>query len=156
MNLNDKMSDHFRLYEMIRSETASRKGIDNTPDVDLIPKFKFLCKEILEPIRAMAGKPIRPNSVYRCIELNRALGSKDTSQHVKAEAVDVEVAGISNYDLALWVKDNLIFDQLILECYQSGIPTSGWVHISRVLDNDANRGQVLTYSNGRYINGLVA
>ena len=155
MDLNSKMSEHFRLSEMLRSETASRKGIDNTPPENLIPKLEFICKEILEPIRAMAGKPIRPNSVYRCLELNRALGSKDTSQHVKASAVDIEVPGISNYDLARWVEDNLLFDQLILECYQSGIPTSGWLHISRVINNNENRGHVLTYSRGRYTEGLV-
>lgn len=156
MDLNNKMSEHFTLAEMIRSETAERKGIPNFPGEKLIPKLRHLCKEILEPIRAMAGKPIRPNSVYRCFELNRALGSKDTSQHIKAEAVDIELPGISNYALARWVEDNLLFDQLILECYKSGVPTSGWVHISRVMDHDSNRGRVLTYSNHQYVEGLVA
>lgn len=156
MNLKDKMSEHFTLSEMIRSETATRKGIDNTPPIHLVPKLEFLCKEILEPIRAMARKPIRPNSGYRSPDLNTAVGGSKTSQHCKAEAVDIEVPGISNYDLAHWVEENLLFDQLILECYKSGVPTSGWVHISRVMDDDGNRGRVLTYSNRQYVEGLVA
>ena len=150
-----KLSDNFTLFEMIKSETASRKKIDNTPPEELIIKLEFLCREILEPIRAMAGKPIRPNSVYRSHALNKAVGGSTRSQHCKAEAVDVEVPGISNYDLAAWVQHQLVFDQLILECYKPGIPTSGWVHISRVMDG-VNRGRVLTYSNGHYIKGLVA
>lgn len=156
MNYNTKLSDHFTLAEMTRSETAARKGIDNVPPAELIPGLHLLCREILEPIRAMARRPIRPNSGYRSPELNASIGGSSRSQHCKAEAVDIEVPGVSNYALACWVRDNLVFDQLILECYRSGIPTSGWVHISRVMDYDTNRGNVLTYSNVQYIKGLVA
>lgn len=148
------LSPHFKLYELTKSATASRFGIDNTPPPEIIPALKLLCTEILEPIRAMAGRPITPNSGYRCLELNRALGSKDTSQHVKGQAVDIEVPGVSNYDLAVWCRGNLEFDQLILEHYTPGVPGSGWVHIS--LKESGNRREVLTIGGGRVYRGLVA
>lgn len=151
----ERLSEHFTLSELIKSSTATRRGINNIPSVEKIEKLKFLCEEILEPIRKWACRPIRPNSGYRSHELNEAIGGSTKSQHCKAEAVDVEVVGVSNYDLARWVEEHLIFDQLILECYQVGVPTSGWVHISRVVDDNKNRGDVLTYTNFRYIRGLV-
>ncbi|VAW67852.1 hypothetical protein MNBD_GAMMA08-89 [hydrothermal vent metagenome] len=156
MDLNEKLSAHFTLAEMIKSETAARKGIDNMPPDDLIPKLKHLCEELLEPIRNHYGVPIRPNSGYRGVELNKEVGGSKTSQHCKAEAVDVEVPGVTNYDLAVWIKDNLKFDKLILEFYQPGVPGSGWVHVSLKADEEVNREEVLTYSNRTFSNGLLA
>ena len=91
---------------------------------------------------------------YRCLALNRALKSKDSSQHVKGQAVDIEIAGIGNYDLAEWVMNNLDFDQLLLEFYYPGQPTSGWVHISYVSENQ-NRNQVLTINRNGVFTGLL-
>ena len=152
MNRNNKLSDNFSLYEMARSETAKRLGIDNTPPVDYIPRLRTLCKTILEPVRAHYGQPYRPNSVYRCLELNRALHSKDTSDHVTAYACDIEIAGVSNYDLAVWIRDNLEFAKIILECYTAGVPNSGWVHVS--INPDIKQNTVLTYSGGLFRAGL--
>lgn len=154
MDLNTKLSSHFTLHEMIRSETASRRGIDNTPPCELIHKLAALCHMILEPVRAHFKQPIRPGSGYRSQVLNIAVGGSEESQHCDAEAVDFELAGVSNYDLAVWVQDNLIFDQLILECYTPGIPNSGWIHTSYI--NGGNRNNVMTFSNGEYLPGLVA
>lgn len=156
MDKNDKLSDNFTLHEMMRSETAGRCGIDNTPPEIVIPKLVFLCENLFEPVRSYYGRPYRPNSVYRCLDLNREVRSEDTSQHVVAEAGDLEVAGVSNYDLAVWIRDNLEFDKLILECYTPGIPTSGWVHTSLKMNKADNRSQVLTYSKGQYSIGLIA
>jgi zinc D-Ala-D-Ala carboxypeptidase len=155
--LNQNLSEHFTLYEMCRSNTASRYGIDNAPPEEMIPKLVTLCETILEPIRAGPGRnrPIRPNSVFRSVGLNHKIKGSKTSQHMKAEAADIEVPGVSNYDLAEWVRDNLMFDQLILECFTPGIPHSGWVHVSRALFYDQNRKQVLTYSGGQYHDGLI-
>lgn len=152
MNLNQKLSDNFGLWECVRSETASRLGIDNTPPEKLIPKLIYVCNNILEPPRQFFGTPFRPNSVYRCLELNRSLGSKDTSQHPKAEAADFEIPGISNYDLAVWCRNHMLFDQLILECYVIGQPNSGWIHMS--IKESNNRMNVLTYSKRKYLSGL--
>ncbi len=156
MDRNEKLSEHFTLGELIKSETAERKGIDNMPSDNHIPKLKRLCTEILEPIRVHFGKPFRPNSGYRSPELNQSIGGASESQHCKCEAVDIEIPGISNYDLAVWIRDNLAFDQLILECYRQGEPNSGWVHVSLKDDGESNRAVALTYSNRSYSNGLLA
>lgn len=155
MDRNEKLSENFTLGELINSDMAERKGIDNNPPDHLIQKLKRLSTELLEPIRTYYGKPFRPNSGYRCDELNKAIGGSSKSQHCKAEAVDIEIAGISNYDLAVWVKNNLEYDQVILECYRQGEPNSGWVHISLKEEGMKNRLVALTYSNRTYTEGLL-
>ncbi len=156
MDRHEKLSRYFSLGELIKSDTADRKGINNTPPANLIPKLRRLCTEILDPIRINFGKPIRPSSGYRSVSLNRVIGGSPKSQHCKAEAVDIEIAGISNYDLAVWVTKNLDFDQVILECYRQSEPSSGWVHVSLKEEERDNRSTALTYSNRVYSKGLVA
>ena len=124
------LTQHFTLAELTKSETAIRKGIVNTPDEQAITNLTLVCNIILEPVREHYGIPFSPNSGFRCLELNRAIGSSDNSQHVEGKAVDFEVPGIDNKDVALWVKENCAFDQIILEFYKEGQPSSGWVHCS--------------------------
>lgn len=124
------LSAHFSLEEMIRSDTAARLALANYPDAPTIAKLKNVCINILEPVRAHYGRPVQINSGYRAPAVNAAVGSKPTSQHARGEAVDFEVPGISNAEVAVWVRDNLRFDQLILENHRAGIPSSGWVHCS--------------------------
>jgi len=149
-----QLSDHFTLAELTRSGLAVRRNIDNTPSTSEIARLKLVATKILEPVRAHFGVPFSPSSGYRSLTLNRALGSKDNSQHVRGEAVDIRVPGISTYDLALWMYKNLSFDQLILENYVPGDVDSGWVHCSYVAQ-DA-RGQVLTFAGNLYQDGLIA
>ena len=156
MDRNEKLSEHFTLGELLRSETAERKNIDNTPPENMIPRLQLLCEKILEPVRKHFATPFRPNSGYRSPELNREIGGSQKSQHCKAEAVDIEIPGVSNYDLAVWVRDNLVFDQVILECYRKGEPGSGWVHISLKDQGEENRSRALTYSARTYTEGLIA
>lgn len=156
MNRRQKLSPHFTLGELTRSCTAARKGIDNTPSPEVVEALARLCHEILEPIRLHFGIPFSPNSGYRSPQLNREIGGSPNSQHCRGEAVDIELLGVSNYDLASWIQENLKFDQLILECYQPGEPSSGWVHVSIRPEPGDNRGIALTYSNRSYSNGLVA
>lgn len=124
------LSENFTLAECIKSQTAERLGIDNTPDEATIDRMAAVADAILEPVRAKFGGPVIVSSFYRCKPLNRAIGSKDSSQHVLGEAVDFEVPGIPNPEVAEWVRDNLTYDQLILEFHKPGIPDSGWVHVS--------------------------
>jgi zinc D-Ala-D-Ala carboxypeptidase len=148
------LSEHFSLQELCKSETALRKGINNSPHKEeVVENLTFLCSEILEPIRENFGVPFSPQSGYRCPVLNKILGSSDRSQHVKGEAADIEIPTVDNSDLAIWISKNLIFDQLILECYTPGESTSGWVHISRT--DDENRAECLTYDGKNYHNGLI-
>jgi len=146
-----KLSQNFTLSEMTKSGTATRLGIDNTPDDKVIDKLEALAHHVLQPVRDAFGS-MRINSGYRCLELNRTLHSKDTSQHLKGEAADIEKTGVSNYDLAVWIMDNLDFDQLILEFWYaeddeehnpSGDINAGWVHVS-YKDDGTNRNEVLT------------
>ena len=125
-----KLSKHFSLSELSKSSTAERQGIDNEPGTMARDNLTLVCDEILEPVREHYGIPFAPNSGFRCLELNRAIGSSDRSQHVTGQAVDFEIPGVANKDVALWVKDNCSFDQLILEFYREGDPSSGWVHCS--------------------------
>jgi len=145
-----KLSPNFSLSELTKSQTAERKGIDNIPNADEIYNLTLLCENILQPIRNKFGSFI-VSSGYRCPELSIAIGSSENSQHCKGQAADFEVAGVDNYELALWIKDNLNFDQLILECYTGG--NSGWIHCSYV---ENGRKETLTYDklNG-YRSGLI-
>ena len=149
-----QLSDHFTLDELVHSDLASRKGIDNKPDADLIPKLAEVSAHILEPVRQHFDIAFAPTSGYRCLELNRLLGSPDKSQHVKGEAVDFKIPGVDNFTVAEWIYQNLTYDQLILECYSPGQPCSGWVHCSFVVDN--SRGQVLTFTGKEYLDGLIS
>jgi zinc D-Ala-D-Ala carboxypeptidase len=133
------LTQHFTLAELTKSETAIRKGIVNTPDEQAITNLTLVCNIILEPVREHYGIPFSPNSGFRCLELNRAIGSSDNSQHVEGKAVDFEVPGIDNKDVALWVKKNCAFDQIILEFYKEGQPSSGWVHCSYDFQKDPQR-----------------
>ena len=151
-----ELSPNFTLEELCKSQTALRQGIDNTPrDDGIIAALTAVTRNILQPVRDHYGVPIAPSSGYRCAELNGAIGGAATSQHVKGQAVDFEVPGVSNLALAAWVEQTLDFDQLILECYTPGEPTSGWVHCSYV-GRGENRKQVLTYDGRSYSDGLIA
>ncbi len=132
--------------------TATRKGIENKAGSGEIKNLTDLCYGVLEPVRAKFEKPITITSGYRSEELCVAINSKKTSQHTKGEAVDFEIAGVSNLQVALWIENNCDFDQLILEYWKDGEPNSGWVHCS--FKEGSNRKQVLTYSGNKYINGL--
>lgn len=146
------LSAHFSIAEAMKSQTALRLGIDNAPPDDLIPALRNVAERILEPVRRRYGVPIVPSSWYRSPELNEAIGGKETSQHCKGEAVDFEVPGVSNLELARWIEESLWFDQLILEFYD-GTPHSGWVHCSYV---EPRRGIALTFDGKTYRAGLPA
>ena len=147
-----QLSEHFTLEELIKSETADRWGIDNTPNTQQITNLKLVCINILEPVRKFFGVPIKPSSGFRCLEVNTKINGSKTSSHLMAQAVDFEIAGISNYVLATWIAENLEFDQVILECYTKGQPNSGWVHVG--YKRNGNRNSILTYSNKEYTKGL--
>ena len=139
---------------MEKSQTAVRKGISNKAGSGEIKNLTDLCYEVLEPVRIKFDKPVIITSGYRSPELCEAIGSKATSQHAKGQAVDFEIAGVSNLQVALWIQNNCDFDQLILEFWkeEDKDPNSGWVHCSYV--DGSNRKQVLTFDGKTYTNGL--
>ena len=125
-----KLSDNFSLTEFTKSQTAERKGIANKPNEIHVIAMESLCHNVLERVRSAFAKPININSGYRSVALCEAIGSKSTSQHCDGEAADIEIYGVSNYDLAKYIENNLNFDQLILEYYDESDINSGWIHCS--------------------------
>ena len=148
-----KLSGHFSLAELTKSQTAVRKGIDNKPTLDHIENLTELCTHILEPTRRNFGKPMVISSGYRSEELCEAIGSSKNSQHAKGEAADFEMFGVDNKELAKYIKNNLVFDQLILEFYNPDDPSSGWVHCS--YSKEENRKQSLLYNGKDYTEWLT-
>ena len=136
-----KLSANFQLSELVKSQIAERKGISNNPSPTHIDNLKALCVNVLQPIRSHFDAPVMISSGYRSGELCIAIGSKPTSQHAEGKAADIEVVGVDNKELAQWIKDNLEYDQLILEFYRDGEPDSGWVHVS--WNTGENRNQSL-------------
>ena len=135
-----QLSKNFSLRELTRSQTAIRKGIKNEPDQEQLMNLVALTVKILQPCRDKFGS-ISINSGLRVLELNRAIGSGDKSQHCKGQASDFEAYSISNAELADWIMLNRCFDQLILECPGKD-PRDGWVHCS--YNRMGNRMQILT------------
>ena len=161
-----RLSDHFTLAELTKSATATRLGIDNSLkflDAPAVINLTRLAESVLEPIRAHFGVPFTPSSGFRCFELEIVLCRSaidrflegdlqptiadylSRKSHPKGEAADIEIPGVPNLELAEWVRDNLDFDQLILEFYKRNDPTAGWVHVSA---RENNRNEVLTIGNG--------
>ena len=139
-----RLSKNFSLAELTKSQTATRKGIDNEPSTEHVENLIHLAETVLQPIRDEFGRPVVISSGYRSPELCEAIGSSAKSQHAKGEAADFEVPGMDNMQLAMWISKNTTFDQLILEFYEPGDPNSGWVHCSAV--KEGSRAQVLKAS----------
>lgn len=125
-----QLSPHFHLSEFVTSQTAERRGLDNTPPAWAIDNLRDLCLKVLEPVRVHFDRPVVISSGYRAPAVNRAVGGAASSQHCMGQAADIEVPGVSNVDLANWIWRKLNYDQLILEFYTPGQPSSGWVHVS--------------------------
>ena len=134
-----QLSKNFNLVEMTKSQTATRKGIDNTPSAEHQGNLQSLCMHVLQPIRAHFSQVVTVSSAYRSPELCLAIGSKTTSQHAKGEAADFEIFGVSNKELADYINENLDYDQLILEYWTESDPNSGWVHCSYSEGNNRNQ-----------------
>ncbi|MDD1015976.1 D-Ala-D-Ala carboxypeptidase family metallohydrolase [Pseudomonas rubra] len=141
------LSPHFTLAEMTVSETAARRGIDNTPSEQIISNLQRLSAG-LEDIRRLVGRPILVSSGYRSQALNKAVGGSTSSVHTQGLAADIIAVGLSPRELARQVVDSgLMFDQLILEFDQ-------WVHFG--LSAETPRRQVLTIRRGSgYLSGLI-
>jgi hypothetical protein len=136
-----RISKNFALSEMVKSATAERLGVDNSPSLIHLVNLTHLAIHILQPVRDKFGV-ITINSGYRSPALNAKVGGSKTSQHCNGQAGDFESFSTANPDLARWIAKNLDFDQLILEFYDGKDPNSGWIHCSYNLMG--NRGVTLT------------
>lgn len=153
-----QLTNNFSLAEMVKSETALRHDMDNTPGEAEIENLKRLAEKVLQPVRDHYGKGVKVNSGYRHPEVNAKVGGSKTSDHCKGQAADIEIPGVPNADLAKWIAENLDFTQVILEFYTQGVPDSGWVHVSYDPANLKKQTLTAVKQNGKtvYLQGLVA
>ena len=136
------ISKHISYKEGVHSNTAIRRGIDNTPTDDQLYFMEIVAEEVFEPLREWVGGPIKINSFYRCPELNTAIGGSATSQHCKGQAMDIDdtFGKATNAEMYNFIKENLDFDQMIWEFGDDDNPA--WVHISYV-SPEKNRNRCL-------------
>ena len=138
----ERISKHISYKEAIKSNTALRLNIDNTPNVVSLTNMTGVAYNIFEPLRLWVGGPIKINSFYRCPKLNKAIGGSKRSQHCEGRAIDIgDTFGYkTNAEMFNYIKDNLNFDQMIWEFGDDNNPA--WVHVS--FDSlEGNRGRLL-------------
>lgn len=162
MNLEDNklinknkmnLSKNFTLAELTNSATADKYNIKNEPGRNELIHLQLLCRNILQPIRDIYGKPINVNSGYRCKKLNEMIGGSSTSAHTEGCAADIVPANGNMIDLQHvvleWAKENN-FDQIIIEHPNKGI--ASWLHIGIFDRHGLQRHQILTYNGKKYAN----
>ena len=136
------ISEHISYREGVYSITATRLGINNTPEDDQLHFMEIIAEKVFEPLRDWVGGPIKINSFYRSPELNTAIGGSKTSQHCKGQAMDIDdtFGKATNAEMFHWIKENLNFDQMIWEFGDDDNPD--WIHISYVSE-EKNRNRCL-------------
>tara|TARA_R110000822_G_scaffold13544_1_gene48048 strand:+ start:1212 stop:1685 length:474 start_codon:yes stop_codon:yes gene_type:complete len=146
------LSSNFTVDELIKSQVATRKNINNNPSPQQIENLKLLCENILQPIRDKFGR-VSVSSGFRSPELCIAIGSSINSQHCAnngSSACDFEVYGVDNEEIADWIYNNLPVDQLILEFYKGkDEPNSGWIHASYNKDETRKQYLIAYKENGK-------
>lgn len=137
-----KISSHITLKEAVKSNTALRRGIDNTPGEYEISNMVGLAINIFEPLREYVCGPIKVTSMFRSKDLNTAIGGSLSSQHCQGRAMDLDdtFGHKTNAQMFNYIKNNLSFDQLIWEFGDDNNPD--WIHVSYV-STDQNRGRCL-------------
>lgn len=150
--MSNRISKYLSYQEGIKSDTAIRKGIPNTPNSEEYNNMVYIATQIFDPVRDFVGGPLGATSFFRSPELNRAIGGSTTSQHCKGQAIDIDCDRYgygSNDQIFHYIRENLWFDQLIWEFGNDTNPA--WVHVSLNPEHKKNRQQILiAYSeNGR-------
>jgi hypothetical protein len=152
----EKISKHISYKEAVKSNTAMRLNIDNTPGAYEITNMNGIAHNIFEPLREWVGGPIKINSFFRCVELNKAIGGSSKSQHCQGRALDIDdtYGHKTNAEMYEWIKENLDFDQMIWEFGTEKNPD--WVHISYVSPNE-NRNRCLKAErvNGKAVYSII-
>jgi hypothetical protein len=127
-----KISEHISYKEAITSATALRRGLDNTPGPEQLKCMQEIGRDLFEPLREWVGGPIKITSMFRGEPVNTAIGGSKYSQHMKGQALDLDdtFGYKTNAEMYHYIKDNLIFDQLIWEFGDDNNPN--WIHVSYV------------------------
>jgi len=140
-NMNN-ISDHITFEEATYSNTAIQNNIDNIPDSISLENMKTLAIRVFEPLRKHFNKPILVTSFYRSLDVNKLINGSSSSQHLTGKAIDIKTSNknhFTNKDIFNYIKNNLVFDQLIWEYGNDNEPQ--WVHVS--YSKNSNRGQIL-------------
>ena len=143
------ISKHISYKEGVYSTTATRRGIDNDPNNGQLDNMELIAEKVFEPLRKYVGGPVKINSFFRSVKLNKAIGGSSKSQHCHGQAIDIDdtYKVVANSDMYNYIKNNLDFDQLIWEFGDDDNPN--WVHVSYVSD-EKNRNKCLkAYKEGR-------
>lgn len=136
-----QLSKNFTLYELVKSNEALLKGIDNKPENSkIVGSLQVLTKKVLQPLRDWYKLPVTITSGYRSNALNTFNNGAKFSQHLKGEAVDFVIKGIPLAEIVNYIRHNIDFDQLILE--------PSWIHVSF---SGKNRKEVLKFDGKQYI-----
>ena len=142
MKQDTSISEHITYAEATVSNKAKQLGISNSPNERELKAMKLLAEKVFEPLRKWYGKPIQVTSFFRSAKINKAIGGvqrgNTVSQHARGEAVDIDTTS-DNRKLFDYIKDNLVFDQLIWENGDDNVP--GWIHVSYT--ETRNRKQIL-------------
>lgn len=133
MNVDHK---YFTITELIRSDLAMRRGIDNTPPAEAHRELHRLI-DYLDKVREAYGAPIRVSSGYRSPALNAAVGGKPMSQHLKGQAADLVTDDLKK--LGNVIRRVGGFDQLIYE----HVGGARWIHVSIAPEGRPPRDEVL-------------
>ena len=144
------ISKHISDKEGVYSTTATRRGIDNTPDEEQQINMELLALKVFEPLREWVSGPIRVNSFFRSVKLNKAIGGSKSSQHCKGQAIDIDDTSChkTNAEMFRFINDELEFDQMIWEFGDDENPN--WVHISWVSHRPNRKKLTIAYKeNGR-------
>ena len=136
------ISKHVSYKEGVYSTTATRRGIDNDPNNEQLANMELIAEKVFEPLREYVGGPIKINSFFRSVKLNKTIGGSNKSQHCHGQAIDIDdtFGVVANSDMYNYIKNNLDFDQMIWEFGDDNNPN--WVHVSYVSKED-NRNRCL-------------
>ena len=143
------ISNHISYKEGVYSTTATRRGIDNVPNDEQLANMELIAEKVFEPLREWVDGPIKVNSFFRSVDLNKAIGGSSKSQHCKGQAMDIDdtFKVVANSDMYNYIKNNLDFDQLIWEFGNDENPN--WVHVSYVSEEDNRRRCLRAYRENR-------
>ena len=150
------ISKHISYKEGVYSITATRRGIDNTPNNEQLKNMELVAEKVFEPLREWVGGPIKINSFFRSPDLNKAIGGSGKSQHCHGQAMDIDdtFGVVANSEMYHWIKDNLDFDQMIWEFGNDDNPD--WVHVSYVSEeNNRNRCLKAERKNGKTVYSVI-
>jgi hypothetical protein len=131
------ISKHITIEEATQSPTALRMGIINVPNAEELEAMKYVAENLFEPIREWYDAPIKINSFFRCVALNKAVKGSLTSGHVLGNSIDISGGNkIENKKIFDFIKTSALnYDQVINEYDYT------WIHIS--LKKTGNRKQIL-------------